>query len=125
MIIQRKYDLESIHQLIKSFAVTAILGPRQCGKTFLAKQIKAEHYYDLENPRHLAAFDNPQLLLEKLKGLIVIDEIQRRPELFPVLRYLVDSYSEQKYLILGSASGALLRQSSESLAGRIAYYYLG
>ena len=105
--------------------MAAILGPRQCGKTFLAKQIKADHYFDLENPRDLAAFDQPQLLLENLKGVIAIDEVQRRPELFPTLRYLVDNNPRQKYLILGSASGALLHQSSESLAGRIGYYYLG
>lgn len=125
MIIDRGHDLESIHRLIKTFPMAAILGPRQCGKTFLARQIKADHYFDLENPRDLAAFDQPQLLLEKLEGLIVIDEIQRRPELFPVLRYLVDHHPRQRYLILGSASGALLRQSSESLAGRIGYHYLG
>lgn len=125
MMIYRRYDLGSVRRLIKTFPVAAILGPRQCGKTFLARQIKADHYFDLENPRDLAAFDEPQLLLEKLKGLIVIDEVQRRPELFPVLRYLVDNYARQRYLILGSASGALLRQSSESLAGRIGYYYLG
>lgn len=125
MIIPRSYDLESIRRLIKTFPVAAILGPRQCGKTFLARQIKAGHYFDLENPRDLAAFDQPQLLLEKLEGLIVIDEIQRRPELFPVLRYLVDNHPRQRYLILGSASGVLLRQSSESLAGRIGYHYLG
>src|SRR3989338_4700524 len=125
MIIQRKHDLESVRRLIKSFPATAILGPRQCGKTFLAKQIKADHYFDLENPRDLSAFDQPQLLLEKLQGIIVIDEVQRRPELFPVLRDLIDNHPKQKYLILGSASGVLLRQSSESLAGRIAHYYLG
>ncbi len=125
MIIQRKQDLDRVRHLVKAFPVTAILGPRQCGKTFLSKQIKADHYFDLENPRDLAAFDQPQLLLEKLQGTILIDEVQRRPELFPVLRYLVDTHPKQKYLILGSASGALLRQSSESLAGRIAYYYLG
>ena len=125
MIIQRKHDLENIRHLIKSFPITAILGPRQCGKTFLAKQITADHYFDLENPRDLAAFNQPQLLLESLKGIIVVDEVQRRPELFPVLRYLVDNNPKQKYLILGSASGALLHQSSESLAGRIGYYYLG
>ncbi len=125
MIIYRGHDLKSIQQLVKTFPVAAILGPRQCGKTFLARQIRADHYFDLENPRDLTAFDQPQLLLEKLKGVIVIDEVQRRPELFPVLRYLVDNHAQQRYLILGSASGALLRQSSESLAGRIGYYYLG
>jgi len=125
MFIQREQDLERIRHLVKSFPITAILGPRQCGKTFLSKQIKVDHYFDLENPRDLAALDQPQLLLKKLKGTLLIDEVQRRPELFPVLRYLVDNNPKQKYLILGSASGALLRQSSESLAGRIAYYYLG
>ena len=57
MIIQRKHDLERVRHLVKTFSVTAILGPRQCGKTFLAKQIKADHYFDLENPRDLVAFD--------------------------------------------------------------------
>ena len=125
MVIRRKHDFSTIQRRIKNFPVTAILGPRQCGKTFLAKQITADHYFDLENPRNLEAFTQPQLLLERLKGLIVIDEVQRRPELFPLLRYLIDHNPKQKYLILGSASGALLRQSSESLAGRISYFYLG
>ncbi len=124
MLIQRKKDLNNIQRLLKGFPVTALLGPRQCGKTFLAHQVKADHYFDLENERHLRAFENPQLLLESLKGLIVIDEVQRRPDLFPVMRYLVDHHPKQKYLVLGSASGQLLRQSSESLAGRIAYCYL-
>lgn len=124
MIIQRLHDLEKIRRLVKDFPVTAILGPRQCGKTFLARQMKADHYFDLENLSDLAAFKNPQTLLEPLKGLIVIDEIQRQPDLFPVLRYLVDHHPRQKYLILGSASGVLLKQSSESLAGRIGYHFL-
>ncbi len=124
MLVKREKDLRNIKNLIKDFPVTAILGPRQCGKTFLAQQIKADHYFDLENLSDFSAFRNPQTLLEPLKGLIVIDEIQRQPELFSVLRYLVDHNSKQKYLLLGSASGAFLRQSSESLAGRIAYYYL-
>lgn len=124
MIIERKIDLREVKRLIHGFPATAILGPRQCGKTFLSQQIGADHYFDLENPRDLMAFDEPQLLLEQLKGLIVIDEIQRRPDLFPVLRYLIDTHPKQKYLILGSASSGLLHQSSESLAGRIAYHYL-
>ena len=107
------------------FPVTTILGPRQCGKTTLAKQFQYEHYFDLENPRDLARLDQPQLALEELKGLIVIDEIQRLPNLFPLIRYLVDNHPDQKYLILGSASGELVKQSSESLAGRVAYFYLG
>jgi len=103
----------------------AILGPRQCGKTTLARTMNADHYFDLENPQDAARLDQPQLALEDLTGLIVIDEIQRMPELFTLLRYLVDQGRERKFLILGSASRDLIRQSSESLAGRIAYYYLG
>jgi len=99
-------------------------GPRQCGKTTLARTFAAADFFDLENPEDLARLDNPQLALEPLEGLIVIDEIQRKPELFPLLRYLVDTNPGQKYLILGSASRDLIRQSSESLAGRIAYYEL-
>lgn len=123
-MIKRKKDLTCIKESLKNFPVTAILGPRQCGKTFLAQQIPTDHYFDLENPRDLAAFDHAQLLLEKLKGTIVIDEIQRKPELFPLLRVLADHHPGQKYIILGSASGVLLKQSSESLAGRISYHYL-
>jgi len=69
--------------------------------------------------------DQPQLALEDLSGVIVIDEIQRLPDLFPLLRYLVDQNKKRKFIILGSASRDLIRQSSESLAGRIAYHYLG
>ncbi|MCF6291464.1 MAG: ATP-binding protein [Desulfobacterales bacterium] len=107
------------------FPVTAILGARQCGKTTLAKTLAADHYFDLENPRDLARLETPQLTLEKLAGLIIIDEIQRVPDLFPLLRYLVDTLPQQKYVILGSASRDLIRQSSETLAGRIGYYHLG
>lgn len=78
------------------------------------------HYFDLENERDLFSLKEAQLTLESLKGLIIIDEIQRKPELFPLIRYLVD-YFPQKYLILGSASRDLIRQSSETLAGRIGY----
>jgi len=123
--IKRKKDFREIANLIKEFPVTGILGPRQCGKTTISNEFKHDHYFDLENPRDLARLDNPQLALEDLKGLIVIDEIQRKPDLFPLMRYLIDSQPGQKYLILGSASRDLIKQSSESLAGRIAYYYLG
>jgi len=124
-IINRNIDLAEIYKLIELFPVTAILGPRQVGKTTISKEIKFDHYFDLENPPDREALQNPQLVLNNLQGLIVIDEIQRQPELFPVLRFLVDNNPSQKYLILGSASQNLLKQSSESLAGRIAYYYLG
>jgi len=124
-LIQRPNDVANILNRIAGFPVTAILGPRQCGKTTLARQLDYDHYFDLENPRDAARLEHPQLALEELRGLVVIDEIQRLPNLFPLMRYLVDTHSEQKYLILGSASRDLLRQTSESLAGRIAYYHLG
>lgn len=124
-VLKRDIDIQHIKGLINSFPVTAILGPRQVGKTFLSRQILHQHYFDLENPRDLARLEQPQLTLEELKGLVVIDEIQRKPDLFPLMRYLVDNNPRQKYLILGSASGDLMKQSSETLAGRIAYYNLG
>jgi predicted AAA+ superfamily ATPase len=124
-MIERKKDLSQRQELIEDFPATAILGARQCGKTTLARKIKTQHYFDLENPRDLAKFENPQLTLEKLTGLIVIDEIQRMPNLFPLLRFLIDENADRKFLILGSASRNLIRQSSETLAGRIAYYQLG
>lgn len=123
-LINRKRDLAEIRKLIELFPVTVILGQRQCGKTTIAGQFEYNHYFDLENPRDLAILDQPQLALENLSGLIVIDEIQRKPDLFPLLRYLIDTNPNQKYLILGNASRNLLKQSSESLAGRIGYYHL-
>ena len=127
--MERTHFLEKI---IKSFEVhtaVALLGPRQCGKTTLANMYSVDNpptaYLDLEDPRDLARLDTPMLALEDLKGLIIIDEIQRRPELFPALRVLIDKHkSHQKYFILGSASRDLIRQSSESLAGRIGYIEL-
>lgn len=124
-LIERRTDFEEIQKLIRLFPVVAILGPRQCGKTTLVKAMAYDHYFDLENPRDISRLEQPQLALERLKGVIVIDEIQRIPDLFPLIRYLVDTQPQQTYVILGSASKNLLRQSSESLAGRIAYYHLG
>lgn len=125
MLINRKKDADRLSGLLQLFPVTAILGARQCGKTTLARSLDASNYFDLENPRDMVRLENPQLALEKLSGLIVIDEIQRAPDLFPLLRYLVDENPLQKYLILGSASRDLIRQSSETLAGRIGYHLLG
>ncbi|HJD66005.1 MAG TPA: ATP-binding protein [Rickettsia endosymbiont of Bembidion nr. Transversale] len=124
-MIERNYYLEYIKDSFDIFPICAILGPRQCGKTTLAhsyiKQLNDKNYFfDLEDPSHLDQLKNPKATLDPLDGLIVIDEIQRQPELFPYLRVLAD-YSNKKFLILGSASGELLRQSSESLAGRIEY----
>ena len=125
LMIDRPIDLPILRQYIDSFPVTAILGPRQAGKTTLARQIDSDHLFDLENPRDAALLAEPQLALESLAGLIVIDEIQRVPDLFPLLRHLADTRDRQKYLILGSAARDLIRQSAESLAGRIAYHELG
>ena len=132
--LDRHSYLERITALYRSHPMVAILGPRQCGKTTLARAYLATlagnpaqpvHYFDLEDPEHLNRLADAKLALAPLKGLIVIDEVQRQPELFPLLRVLIDRPDgEQRYLILGSASRDLIRQSSETLAGRIAYLEL-
>jgi uncharacterized protein len=124
-MIKRLQDSLNIQNLLRVFPATAILGARQCGKTTMAREFGAKHYFDLESPRDLVKLENPQLTLEPLDGLIVIDEVQRKPELFPLLRVLIDEKPSRRFLILGSASRNLLQQSSESLAGRIGYYQLG
>lgn len=109
--------------------IVVLTGPRQCGKTTLAREFLSEespNYFDLEDPLSLARLDEPRTALEPLEGLVVIDEVQRRPELFPVLRVLADRRARPaRFLILGSASGDLLRQSSESLAGRVERIEIG
>jgi len=130
MEIKRVKELKLLKERLKENPVVAILGPRQCGKTTLSKQFSRNvseevHFFDLEDPRHLARLENPTLALENLKGFIVIDEIQRKPDLFPVLRVLVDKNSSAKYIVLGRASRDLIVQSSESLAGRISYIEMG
>ena len=125
LILPRTGDWEKVEKLLKIFRVVGLIGVRQCGKTTLAKSFPSGLYFDLENPRDLVRFDNPRIALEEAEGLIIIDEIQRRPEIFPLLRHLVDNKPKQKYMVLGSASMNLIRQSSESLAGRIGYHHLG
>lgn len=120
-----RLDRDLLFELCRTNPVTAILGPRQCGKTTLSRQVEANARFDLENPRDLARLEQPQLALEHLQGLVVIDEIQRRPDLFPLMRYLVDQPGAPRFLILGSASPELLKQGSESLAGRMALLRLG
>lgn len=124
--ITRQSFLDKITQQFQVHPVCALLGPRQCGKTTLSQQYIAlnpqqtVHRFDLENPEDIAALQAPLRALESLEGLVIIDEIQRLPDLFPVLRVLADREKAQ-YLILGSASRDLIRQSSETLAGRIGY----
>ena len=126
--MERKQYLDRIAFQFSIHSVCVVLGPRQVGKTTLAKQyaqqFKKVHFFDLENPFDLTRLINPMLTLSQLDAdLIIIDEIQRAPELFPVLRVLVDQ-QPRKFLILGSASRDLLQQSSETLAGRIGYIEL-
>ena len=114
---------------LSRFPVVTIVGPRQCGKTTLARQLvsaDSANYFDLEDPVSLARLEHPRTALQDLSGLVVIDEVQRRPDLFPVLRVLVDrDENPARFLVLGSAGPELLRQSSESLAGRVEYIELG
>jgi predicted AAA+ superfamily ATPase len=129
-MIDREAHARQIRGLLKRFPVVAILGARQVGKTTLAASIAPTlsdriRRFDLENPSDLARLADPMLALQEPKGLVVLDEVQRRPELFPVLRVLADRKPVRtRFLVLGSAAPDLLRQSSESLAGRIAYYEL-
>lgn len=122
-VINRKTDMELVQAALKRSRVVALLGPRQCGKTTLARQfVPADslNYFDLEDPPSLARLTAPNTALRPLKGLVVIDEIQRRPDLFPLLRVLADRKPlPARFLILGSASLDLLKQSSETLAGRL------
>ena len=122
-MIARNIDIELVRHALRRSPVVALLGPRQCGKTTLARTFVAPdslNYFDLEDPASLARLDEPDTALRSLKKLVVIDEVQRRPELFPVLRVLADRRPlPARFLILGGVSPDLLRQSSETLAGRI------
>ncbi len=128
-MIARRRHREEVLKLLASNRVVAILGGRQVGKTTLARGLFAarpgpKEFFDLEDPRDLAQLAEPMLALSSLTGLVVLDEVQRLPELFRVLRVLADRPRGARFLVLGSASPDLLQQASESLAGRIAYYEL-
>jgi hypothetical protein len=129
-MIPRNRHLARVTELLRTHPVVGILGARQVGKTTLARQLMerspdAATRFDLEDPDDLSRLVEPKLALAHLRGLVVLDEVQRRPELFPVLRVLVDRpEGDGRFLVLGSASPDLLRQTSESLAGRIAYHNL-
>jgi hypothetical protein len=129
-VIARKRHLEALRRLLGRYPVVAILGARQVGKTTLARQLVASLappsvFFDLANTADLARLADPMLALEDRRGLVVLDGVQRRPEIFAALRVLADRpHRRLRFLVLGSASPELLRQSSESLAGRIAHYEL-
>lgn len=126
----REQNREALETLFGWSRAVGILGARQVGKTTLARQFAATsneptHHFDLEDPRHARQLENAMDTLAPLEGLIVLDEVQARPDLFPALRVLLDRPEEPaRFLLLGSASGALLRQGSESLAGRIGWHRL-
>lgn len=122
-MIKRKKIETRLASALERSRVVLLSGPRQSGKTTLARGFvssESANYFDLENPLDLERLSEPFTALAPLRGLVVIDEVQRRPDLFSILRVLVDrDEMPAKFLILGSASGNLLRQTSESLAGRI------
>ncbi len=122
-MIRRAELLGRVEYGLKHGPVTAILGPRQCGKTTLAREIGQRRdatYFDLEDPNDQARLANPRLVLEAARGVVILDEIQRRPELTMLLRVLADRHPLPcRFIVLGSASPALMRQASDSLAGRV------
>ena len=130
-MIERTEHLDRVTALLTRNRVVGLVGARQVGKTTLARALVARRkgpttYFDLENPEDLARLKDPMLALKDLKGLVVIDEVQRAPDLFPIIRVLVDRpRPSTRFLVLGSASPSLLRQGSESLAGRIQFHEIG
>ena len=130
MQIARQHHLRRVKRLLREFPVVALLGARQVGKSTLARQLVASRrapttWFDLENPADLARLADPGLELRPLRGLVVLDEIHRLPDVFPLLRVLADRpRTPARFLVLGSASPDLLRQTSETLAGRVAFHEL-
>ena len=127
-MIPRSDYTTAVDRALRRSPITVLLGPRQCGKTTLASQIAAvreSHYFDLEAPSDRRRLENPELLLESTQGLVILDEIQRMPHLFEVLRVMVDRPDHRcRYLLLGSASPDLVKGVSESLAGRAEFVEL-
>lgn len=127
-MLSRPHHLEKLSTAIRRSPITALLGPRQCGKTTLARQFsqdKRTTFFDVESFPDQRRLQNPELVLGGLEGLVVLDEIQIMPELFQVLRVLVDRPDNQaRYLILGSASPAIIKSASETLAGRVEFIEL-
>lgn len=124
-MIDRPASLERIEGVFRVHPVAALLGPRQCGKTTLARMLAANQpntIFDLESPVGRQQLAAPMTSLERLEGLVIIDEIQRQPKLFEILRVLVDRPdSAARFLVLGSASPQLVQGTSESLAGRVGF----
>ncbi len=124
-MIDRPEPLQRIRDVFRIHPIAALLGPRQCGKTTLARAFaedKEHELFDLESPVDLQRLSAPMTTLERLSGLVVIDEIQRKPELFELLRVLVDRPDNvARFLVLGSASPKLVKGVSESLAGRVGF----
>ena len=122
-MLDRATDRSLVRTALRRSRVVALRGPRQCGQTTLAREFvpaDSPNYIDLEDPASLARLAEPDTALRPLKGLVVIDEVQRRPELFPLLRVLADRRPRPaRFLLLGSAAPELLKQASESLAGRL------
>jgi len=128
-MIRRTRHIAEIEGLLFGVPCVAILGARQVGKTTLAAELADRwtgpvHRFDLERAADVARLSEPELALEPLDGLIVIDEVQRAPGLFAALRVFLDRHPDRRVLVLGSAAPDLLRQTSETLAGRIAYHDL-
>lgn len=129
-MIQRPQATERLRDVFRVHPIAALLGPRQCGKTTLARAFSASAgqvtYFDLEDPVDIQSLSAPMTVLEDLDGLVIIDEIQRKPEIFELLRVLVDRPGSQaQFLILGSTSPSLVKGVSESLAGRVGFVDLG
>ncbi len=126
MLLRTRW-LDVVIERLHSAPVVALLGARQVGKSTLARAVVARwdgetHLFDLEDPRHAARLADPLLALEPLRGLVVLDEVQHAPEIFRVLRVLADRPgTPARFMVLGSASPTLIRQTSESLAGRISH----